>query len=416
MGGAKTTNRTGRGLAIVPLLALALALPAASPATADTFKPTRFNDPVPNGCKPNDCSLREAITKANKTEGRDKVKLTAGTYEIQIPENISDDNKGGDFDVTDGVLIAGKGPETVVDGQDVSGVFSLLTFPAHTLKNMTVQNGSRTFGAGVATGPSKTVLKGIALRSNTTTGNGGGLYTVSQKLKISDSTFADNHADVGGGGVYIPAGFIGQPLGNVRDSTFSGNSAALGAGLYLDGDNSGGSDFDPSLDVINSTFAGNQATVSGGGLAVILGSVLEAQHATVAFNGADSDDDSGGSGGGIFQSASGSLQMNDSIVQGNTVGSTGDGPTCAGTFLLVNVVVTPQGGSSCSFLGGSITIGENPPKLGALTDNGGPTETIEVLSGSAALGFAADCPKRDQRGVRRPADDCDAGAYERDGP
>jgi hypothetical protein len=55
------------------------------------------------------------------------------------------------------------------------------------------------------------------------------------------------------------------------------------------------------------------------------------------------------------------------------------------------------------------------PRLGALADNGGPTQTRELLAGSPAInaGTATGCPPADQRGVSRVGA-CDMGAYEFD--
>jgi hypothetical protein len=53
--------------------------------------------------------------------------------------------------------------------------------------------------------------------------------------------------------------------------------------------------------------------------------------------------------------------------------------------------------------------------LGPLADNGGPTQTMALLPGSAAIdaGDDAVCPITDQRGVARPhGAHCDVGAYE----
>jgi len=55
--------------------------------------------------------------------------------------------------------------------------------------------------------------------------------------------------------------------------------------------------------------------------------------------------------------------------------------------------------------------------LGPLEDNGGPTQTIGIGPGSAALdkipATAASCPATDQRGVPRPSGPtCDIVAYE----
>jgi hypothetical protein len=49
--------------------AAALLLAAGAPASADVFKPTRFNDPTPGKCKPQDCSLREAVIAARTRSG-----------------------------------------------------------------------------------------------------------------------------------------------------------------------------------------------------------------------------------------------------------------------------------------------------------------------------------------------------------
>jgi CSLREA domain-containing protein len=57
----------GRALAGTAAVAAFLILP--SVALANTYKPTRFDDPRPNGCKKTDCSLREAVIAANAHPG-----------------------------------------------------------------------------------------------------------------------------------------------------------------------------------------------------------------------------------------------------------------------------------------------------------------------------------------------------------
>ncbi len=59
----------------------------------------------------------------------------------------------------------------------------------------------------------------------------------------------------------------------------------------------------------------------------------------------------------------------------------------------------------------------DPNLASALADNGGPTQTLALLSGSPAIDKipSASCPSTDQRGVTRPDDGesaCDIGAYE----
>jgi hypothetical protein len=52
------------------------------------------------------------------------------------------------------------------------------------------------------------------------------------------------------------------------------------------------------------------------------------------------------------------------------------------------------------------------PRLAALADNGGPTQTEALLPGSPAIAAATNCPETDQRGFSRPTGRCDIGAYE----
>jgi hypothetical protein len=70
--------------------------------------------------------------------------------------------------------------------------------------------------------------------------------------------------------------------------------------------------------------------------------------------------------------------------------------------------------TSCGFSGTSLS--DTPAGLdpSGLQNNGGPTETIALEPGSAAIGhvtLASDCTGNDQRGVPRPVP-CDIGAYE----
>jgi len=104
--------------------------------------------------------------------------------------------------------------------------------------------------------------------------------------------------------------------------------------------------------------------------------------------------------------AGGTLQG--SILLRNSIIASADGMACVGT-------ITDGGGnlrwtgsdSSCPGLDGN-------PLLGPLQDNGGPTSTLALGTGSAAIGLAsANCPVRDQRSLVRPnLPQCDSGAYE----
>jgi hypothetical protein len=68
---------------------------------------------------------------------------------------------------------------------------------------------------------------------------------------------------------------------------------------------------------------------------------------------------------------------------------------------------------------GNILVGTSNPGLGALANNGGPTQTIALLAGSPVLGAGSSTipgvtvPTTDQRGVAWPGGVVDIGAYAR---
>lgn len=361
---------------------------------------------------------------ANDHRGKDKVLLDGGTYELTLAETPANDNAGGDLDVKGEVRIRGAGASaTTVDANGGSRVFSLLKDAPKSIERLTVTGGNADAGGGIFVASAqanfetrKHTLRNVLILQNTATANGGGVHTGSHPLKISRSRIVGNLAASGGGGIFMgstPTAALDDSL-VISGTTINSNNAALGAGLYLDGFNPAEAPHDPRADIVNSTFALNVATVSGGGMAVILGASLEANHTTVAYNSADADSSGGGDGGGIYQSTDADFDIENALVKENTVGSSGDGPQCAGDFRF-NGVITPQGTPGlCVFLGGSVIQPEVEPRIGSLADNGGPTPTIEIHADSLANGWNESfCPAKDQRGVSRLPADCDAGAFER---
>jgi hypothetical protein len=101
----------------------------------------------------------------------------------------------------------------------------------------------------------------------------------------------------------------------------------------------------------------------------------------------------------------------------------------AGTLFLENTILAnASSGMNCdgtmTDLGGNLRwptsdstcVGSyGDPKLAALANNGGPTFTMALQTGSAAINTAIEsfCPPTDQRGVIRPqGPQCDIGAFE----
>ena len=409
--------------AIAALCALALV-----PSTAGSvvLEPTRKDDPIPNGCKPKDCSLREAIMRANRDEEPDRIILERGRYRIELPDSgIGDDDASGEFRIEHRTNVIGEGRRTKVDGQGVDSVFFLGAPSASgVLRDLRVtggiakdESGSPDVGGGIAIGQGEAILKRISIDHNTAM-SGGGLWTASNDLKIVNSTIDSNTATGSGGGIYSGSAVV-PANAEIVASTVSRNSATgLGGGLYLNGSDPAGA-VDPSVRAENVTFAENRANVSGGAVATIQGSDADLDNATIAYNVADFDSSGGGNGGGVFQSTSGTASISDSILSNNSVGTTGFGANCAegaasGITGEEDVVAAP-GTDECGLTGWL----DASAGIGSLGDFGGPTETVPLLTGSIALGkltSTGSCPERDQRGKSRPDVGCDAGAFERKGP
>jgi hypothetical protein len=113
-----------------------------------------------------------------------------------------------------------------------------------------------------------------------------------------------------------------------------------------------------------------------------------------------------GTGGGIFNW--GSLTLSNTIVANQSGG--GD------CFIPPDITSNGhnlESGTSCGFTGTGDLQNANP-LLGALADNGGPTQNMALLPGSPAIDVGSCEQTTDQRGIARPQGaTCDIGAYER---
>jgi len=406
--------RRAAGTVISALLILA------SPAFAATLEPTRFDDPPPGKCKPGDCSLREAFIAANEKAGRDAIKLGKGTYKLSIPETLSDpnDSSAGDLDAVDRLKLTGRSAKlTRISGKDITRVLHVQgTFTDYTIRKLTLTRGAAGDGNGGAlistnTG-GRTALKRVVIKNSSA--ESGGAIAASGLVRLSKSTIDGNEASFQGGGIFLPAVSGANPAGaEIISSTVSGNEAGFGGGLSADGSDSGGFPAKPVATIKNSTFAENSAAVSGGGAAAIQGATITADRSTFGYNGADSDGEGGGFGGGVFQSSAANFTIAHSLVTQNTVN--GDlfdpGAACFGTF--TGPAVVDGGQVGCTYTGTSTT----DALVGAFGKHGGPTKTISVLPGSPAIDRegSTSCPPIDQRGKARPGniDLCDFGAFER---
>jgi hypothetical protein len=320
-------------------------------------------------------------------------------------------------------------------------------------------------------------LKGLTVADGYVSGNGGGVMNLGT-LKVSNSTFKGNAASAtdnnsgGDGGGICNDGYL-----TVTNSTFEGNTAS--AGVFLPGVGDGGGIFnDNDATISNSTFHGNQGvsgggiftgSQSGGGLLVLNSSVFYNNQSTGLYDNAYAAPFGGGglynqgfitvvtnstffgnggkgaSGGNIFNCCNNkgtALLDNDTISGGigdsgvggnlanvnNLDANPGSAPQGGALFAENTIVANAASGSNCfgtfTDLGGNLRwptrdatcLGSyGDPKLGTLANYGGPTWTLALQPGSAAINTAIEsfCPGTDQRGVLRPqGPQCDIGAFE----
>ncbi len=227
--------------------------------------------------------------------------------------------------------------------------------------------------------------------------SGGGLFRV---FRVdSGVTAALSGLTISSGSTSGPGGGLANyGTTTLTNCTVSGNSAGDGGGLFNNG----------TTTLTNCTVSGNSAAAAGGGLANYGMATLT--DVTVSGNSA------GAGGGGI--TSSGTATLNNTIVAGNTDSSSasdiGGSGTVSGSD---NLIGTGGSGGLINGVHGNI-VGVANPGLARLGAYGGPTETMALLPGSAAIGAGTSVGgvTTDQRGVSRPTSGAtDIGAFESSG-
>ena len=284
-----------------------------------------------------------------------------------------------------------------------------------TLTSSTLSGNSASDGGGVFNNGGMLTLTNSALSGNTAS-NGGGILNFGGSVTITDTTVSGNSAG-SGGGIFIRA------TATITNSTISGNNATsnAGGGIYND---------DPigTISITNSTISGNSANTDGGGIHMLGGVTIT--DSTVSGNSAGVD------GGGISNAETARVTITNSTLSGNSAPSGGGIDNGSGTVTLANTIVANNPSANCA--GDPITDGGHnlrwpstdtscvgafgDPKLAALASNGGPTQTMALQKGSAAINGGDDAicgappvNNLDQRGFARPGTGsihCSIGAYE----
>lgn len=366
-------------------------------------------------------SLRQAITDANASAGADEIVFDGVSGMISLTSALPS--------VIQSLTINGPGAEILtIDGGQHESIFildSATNNQIYEVSGLTLTNGRGSDGAGAvysAAGETTTISRCVITGNfGDGKGHGGAIASENGLLTIIDSTVTDNETVASGGGIEIYG--VTSPKGLILNSTISGNRALNNEDGFGGGINCG----DCELTIVNSTVSENEAAVSGGGISNF-GSVT-LLNVTMTGNTADADAvpnpfDGIDDGGGIYNDGGATVSLKNSILAGNS-DSGGEAPDCAGglssqDFNLIGSTV------GCTLSGTTTnTVTGEDALLASLADNGGPTLTHALLSGSPALnaGDPAGCVDEngdpltvDQRGFERPVGSaCDMGAFEAGG-
>jgi hypothetical protein len=286
-------------------------------------------------------AVGEDISETQRKGRFDANGVTSSQYQAVLSGDLNgngiDDNDA--YHVVVGIDIPNDG-KTILDGLTItgggSGISNSNSSPV--LTNVSISgNYAGGTGGGVNNSSSSPVLTNVTISDNRSGNGGGGMYNeysspVLTNVIISNNTAEGDHVSANGGGMY---NLSSSPI--LTNVTISGNiTADAGGGMY--------NDFNSSPSLTNVTILGN-AAYDGGGMCnfsnsspsltnvTILGNAAYdgggiynersspiLTNVTISGNAAIGNEDSGGLGGGIYNSYNSSPKIRNSIIWGNSSG------------------------------------------------------------------------------------------------
>ncbi|HEY6352737.1 MAG TPA: hypothetical protein VI636_25350, partial [Candidatus Angelobacter sp.] len=343
------------------------------PIPDPTFFPNRFDDITPRGTgvtclnttgvdASNDCTLREAIIKANATAGTDTIMLQAGTYTLALARNAGDHHTSaqGTLEVQDSLNIVGAGQATtIIQGgtqanlsDSIDKVISFnqdidsFTNATVNVSSLTLQNGNNKgdafanqdgyggvfdFDTGLSGNNTLTMTNVTINNGKVSDGQGGGFTIFNTKngtgfatctncIVQNNNSFPSASDSLGdGGGIVIDArSHIVLSNTQVINNTAHANAGinATGGGMFFQGQHT-----QPQSHISNSTISGNTAAGIGGGMNTIATLLIDA--GTVINNNTAGTDANHFGGGGIRNDSFDGLTLTKVAITGNS--TTGDG-------------------------------------------------------------------------------------------
>ena len=352
---------------------------------------------------------------------------------------------------------SGLSPRVSISGNQAVRILSIGSNYTVTLKSLTLRDGMMngtsytTFGGAIYTNTyTRLTITDVALIGNKAYQAGAIYISPYAIVTISNSEITGNKADQEAGAILVKS--IG--ILNLRGSLISSNISGAAGTIYFTGATN-------SSIIENNVFADNSA-IAGGAIAGDLGNArLEIRNNLFTSNRATGVYQAGGAvhfaahtiptliilenntfynniaagvGGGAYLDAAADFYLINNTFSNNMAATGGNLYLGAGASIprmYNNIIANNTGGGDCyayynSYINGSNNLIEDgssvcqpaitgDPMLGPLANNGGPTQTMALQSGSQAIdaGDDANCPTTDQRGVTRPQGiHCDIGAFE----
>ncbi len=314
-----------------------------------------------------------------------------------------------------------------IDNADSSGTGTLGVASSTFTLNTAGSDGGAIDNADTSGTGSGASVTTSTFTSNTASTDGGAIDNADfggagPGMTITGSTFSSNIATTNDGGAIDNADNGGTATLAVATSTFAGNAAAYNGGAIDNADSAGTA----TLAVSTSTFAANSATVDGGAIdnaddasttAPFGSGTLSVVASTLVGNTATS-----GGGAGIATVTSSATGVGSVTVAGDQLADACGQNTGTWVDLGSNV-----GDPTCLQAGpGNVPDAVLASVIGPLADNGGPTQTMQPLSGNPGIGLIANptavsvggaslalCPTTDQRGTANTAGTaCYAGSVQ----
>jgi hypothetical protein len=362
-----------------------------------------------------DAALRAAFTTANGLAGPQTICIDSGLGTITLAGTELLYNNG--VFGTPGLTVQGNG--ITISGNNASRVIN--SAGPLTLNGVTItgSNTSAGFGGAVFVGGNATLINSTVSGNTATTVGGVGGVFANGNMTLTNSTVSSNTA-AGQGGLFAngnvtlinstvagntatgatgEGGMFVNGIVTLTNSTVSGNTGANQGGVFANG----------NVTLTNSTVSGNSATAGAGdGGGMFVNGIVTLVYATVVQNAAPI--------GANVHAAVGFTSFGSVVAQ-----ASGGGANCVVTNPTsngFNFTDDASAGVSCQFGAATDRVGtSNDPKLGALANNGGPTQTRLPQVGSPLIDAipltSCQAPSSDQRGVSRPqGTGCDIGAVE----